>query len=218
MEVPGKIGSPRANLPALFIRMHPFDVSPTDASGLAVRVRALLDTGASVSSVPMWLLYRMGASVDKGSRYEVFGASGGFYAYKAKIGVEIEHNEGWLDIGVISVIVPDTEWSRNPRFRLPFLLGRGAFSTSSTCASASPKRRCGSTESADGRRPARRHDDVACAGPRNPHMPDAECHGAPRLQPAQEAIPVPKRFNGQPGAAVQWQATPQRTAGSSSTR
>ena len=140
MEVPRRIGSPRAIMPVLFIRMRPFDVDPADAGSLAVLAKALLDTGASVSSVPMWLLYKMGAVVDKGSRHEVFGASGSFYAYKAKIGVEIEHNEGWLDIGVINVVVPDTEWSRDPEFHLPLLLGRrGFFNKFDMCISESQK-------------------------------------------------------------------------------
>lgn len=140
MEVPGKIGSPRANLPALFIRMRPFDVNPAGASGRDVRTKALLDTGASVSLAPMWSIYQMGVTLDKGSRHEVFGPSGSFYVYDTEIGVEIDDNEGWLDIGVISAVVPDTEWSRDPKFRLPFLLGRqGFFDKFDMCISESQK-------------------------------------------------------------------------------
>ena len=121
MEVLAEKGPSHAAMPVLFIRMRPFGIDPADAGGRTVRAKALLDTGASVSSVPMWSLDQMGIAADKGSRQEVFGPSSGFHAYDVKIGVEVEHNEGWLDIGAINVIVPDTEWSRDPRFRIPFL-------------------------------------------------------------------------------------------------
>ena len=87
----------------------------------------MLDTGATVSSVPMWLLRRLGISVDEGSRLTVFGAGGDFDAHGVEIGAGIEHNRGWLDIGVVDALVPDTARSRDPKFRLPFLLGRRGF-------------------------------------------------------------------------------------------
>ena len=127
MEVPAETGWSLANVPALFIRLRPFDVDPADVGKRAVRAKAMLDTGASVSSVPMWSLDRLGIAVDKESKHAVFGPSNSFHAYNIKIGVEIEHGEGWLDIGVISAVSPDTEQSRDPRFRIPFLLGRRGF-------------------------------------------------------------------------------------------
>lgn len=87
----------------------------------------MLDTGASASSVPLWSLDQMGITADKKSRQMVFGAGGPFPAYVAKIGLEIEHDEKWLDIGVVSALVPDTKWSADPRYQLPFLLGRCGF-------------------------------------------------------------------------------------------
>ena len=127
MEVPAETGWSLANMPALVVRLRPFDVSPADVGDCTIYAKAMLDTGASVSSVPMWSLDKMGITVDKKSRHAVFGPSDRFYAYNIKIGVEIEHGKGWLDIGVINAIAPDTEQSRDPRFRIPFLLGRRGF-------------------------------------------------------------------------------------------
>lgn len=140
MEVPAEGGPSRASSPALFIRIRPFNLGPADASNCMVQAIALLDTGASLSLVPMWSLDKMGIVADEGSRRAVFGPSDAFYAYRIKIGVEIEHDEGWLDIGVISAVVPDTKWSRDPRFHIPFLLGRrGFFDKFDMCISESQK-------------------------------------------------------------------------------
>ena len=101
---------------------------------------AVLDTGATVSSVPMWLLEQLGISVDEGSRRTVFGAGGDFDAHAVKVGVEIDHNNGWFDIGVVDALAPDTPQSRDPKFRLPFLLGRrGFFDRFDTCFSESER-------------------------------------------------------------------------------
>ena len=140
VEVPGEAGSSPAPMPALPIRMRPFDTDPTDFVKRMVQADAMLDTGASVSSVPMWSLDRLGIAVDKKTRQPVFGPSGGYHAYDVKIGAEIEHSEGWLDIGAISVLVPDTEQSRDPAFHIPFLLGRrGFFDKFDMCISESQK-------------------------------------------------------------------------------
>ena len=101
---------------------------------------AVLDTGATVSSVPMWLLEQLGISVDEGSRRTVFGAGGDFDAHAVKVGVEIDHNNGWFDIGVVDALAPDPTQSRDPKFRLPFLLGRrGFFDRFDTCFSESER-------------------------------------------------------------------------------
>lgn len=140
MEIPAETGPSHASSPAIFIRIRPFNIDPADARNCMVQAKALLDTGASVSSVPMWSLDKMGIVVDEGSRRAVFGPSDAFYAYDIKIGVEIEHNEGWLDIGIISAVVPDTKQSHDPRFRIPFLLGRrGFFDKFDMCISESQK-------------------------------------------------------------------------------
>ena len=173
MEVPAEKGQSLAAMPALFIRMRPLGVDPAYAGGRTDQPKALLDTGASVSSVPMWSLDQMGIAPDKGSRQEVFGPSSGFHAYDVKIGAEVEHNEGWLDIGAMSASCPTRSGPAILGFTSRSYSAGGAFSTSSTCASASHKRRCGSEESADGRSPARRRDDAGCAGLRFAHAPEA---------------------------------------------
>ena len=86
-------------------------------------------------------------------------------AYGTRIGIEIKHDMGWLDIGVVDALVPDTARSRNPGRHLLFWWGGGAFSTSSTRASASRSRRCGSAGSAGGRAPAYKRDYACRARP-----------------------------------------------------
>ena len=113
--------------PALPIRVRRPDASPSSPGIHAVRADGVLDTGATVSFVPLWSLEQMDITADKGSRRMVLGAGGPFPAYVAKIGLEIEHDEEWLDIGVVSALVPDTKWSADPKFHIPFLLGRRGF-------------------------------------------------------------------------------------------
>ena len=140
VEVPGESGPTFAPLPALFIRMRPVGVNPADAGDRMVRADAMLDTGASASFVPMWSLDRLGTAVDKGTRREVLGPSGYFHAYDVEFEAEIEHDEGWFDVGVMNALTPDTERSRDPRFRFPFLLGRrGFFNNYDMCISESQK-------------------------------------------------------------------------------
>ena len=140
VEVPGETGPSLVPVPALLIRMRPAGADPAGAGGRTVQAVAMLDTGASASTVPMWPLNRLGIAVDKGTRQAVLGPSGKFYAYEAKFGGEIEHDEGWLDVGVIDALTPDTEWSRDPKFGLPFLLGRrGFFNKFDMCISESQK-------------------------------------------------------------------------------
>ena len=86
-------------------------------------------------------------------------------AYGTRIGIEIKHDMGWLDIGVVDALVPDTARSRNPGRHLLFWWGGGAFSTSSARASASRSRRCGSAGSAGGRAPAYKRDYACRARP-----------------------------------------------------
>ena len=69
----------------------------------------------------------MGIPIDENTKRQVFGASGMFESYGAKIGVEIRLDKHWHDIGVINVHSPDTEWSRDPRAHLPFIPGLHGF-------------------------------------------------------------------------------------------
>ena len=138
MRLPGGAGSSRSLMPALFIRIRPLGVDLPCSDDLVVKATAVLDTGASVSSIPMWSLDQLGIAVDKGTRRMAFGVQGDFQAYGTRIGIEIEHDMGWLDIGVVDALVPDTARSRDPDFHLPFLLGRrGFFDKFDTCISES---------------------------------------------------------------------------------
>ena len=113
--------------PALPIRVRPPGTAPSSPDIRAVRADGVLDTGATVSFVPLWSLRRLGITADKGSRQMVLGAGGPFPAYVAKIGLEFRHRNRWLDIGVVSALAPDTKWSADPKFQIPFLLGRRGF-------------------------------------------------------------------------------------------
>ena len=102
--------------------------------GKVVQARSVMDTGANVSAVPMWAAEQMGIALDKESMQEAFGASGTFEAYRVKINVEVKMGGRWVDIGTVEALVPDTEPSRDPASRVPFLLGRiGFFDKYSAC-------------------------------------------------------------------------------------
>ena len=53
VEVPGEAKPSLAPMPALGIRMRPFDADSLVSGNRTIRADAMLDTGASVSSVPM---------------------------------------------------------------------------------------------------------------------------------------------------------------------
>ena len=102
--------------------------------GKVVQARGVMDTGANVSAVPMWAARRLGIVLNKESRQPAFGASGTFEAYRVKINVEAKLGGRWVDIGIVAALVPDTEPSRDPASRVPFLLGRiGFFDKYSAC-------------------------------------------------------------------------------------
>ena len=110
--------------------------SPRAAAGgkEVMRARGVMDTGANVSAVPMWAARRLGIALNKESRQPAFGASGTFEAYRVKINVEAKLGGRWVDIGIVAALVPDTEPSRDPASRVPFLLGRiGFFDKYSAC-------------------------------------------------------------------------------------
>lgn len=87
----------------------------------------LLDTGAKVSAVPIWLLQRQGVPLDEGTRRIICGISGPLWAYSAGVGMGILCRGSWLDIGMSDVLVPDTPWSRDPSAHYPPLLGLNGF-------------------------------------------------------------------------------------------
>ena len=110
--------------PAVMISVR----NPSAATGAgAVHARGLLDTGASVSSIPMWAAEQLGIALDEESLRLAFSATGGFEAYRVKIGLNAKIGGAWTSIGVVKALVPDTEPSRSPDSKVPFLLGRDGF-------------------------------------------------------------------------------------------
>ena len=87
----------------------------------------MIDTGASVSALPLWAVWYLGIAVGKESAKPAFSASGKFTAYGTRVGMEVMHDGKWVDIGVIDALAPDTPLSRDPSANLPFLLGRNGF-------------------------------------------------------------------------------------------
>ena len=119
-----------------------------------VRARGLLDTGAWVSSMPMWAAEQLGIALDKGALQPAFNASGRFEAYRVKIKVDTKIGDVWTGIGVVQALIPDTEPSRRPDSRVPFLLGRdGFFDKYSACFDEADRtawlRRVGGSAAAD---------------------------------------------------------------------
>ena len=126
MPSPKGAGLVSARRPALLVRPRHPDSAP-GADEHDDRVDGLLDTGADVPAVPMWLLEQLGIPIDGGARCMIYSASGPLWAHGAKMGMEIQCNGPWLDIGAVNVIVPDTPWSRDPSVRRPILLGLNGF-------------------------------------------------------------------------------------------
>ena len=119
-------GLASARLPALPVRLRP----PNSAPGPGERdhqADGQLGTGANTSAVPMWLIDQLGIQIDKKTRRKIYGISGPLWAYSTELGMEIQCDGPWLDIGVSEVLVPDTMWSRDPDVPHPLLLGLNGF-------------------------------------------------------------------------------------------
>ena len=129
---PGDAGNATTLAPIVLINVrNPGAISDSEQ---VVQARGVMDTGANVSAVPMWAAEQLGIALNKESRQPAFGASGTFEAYRVKINVEAKLGGRWVDIGTVAALVPDTEPSRDPASRVPFLLGRiGFFDKYSAC-------------------------------------------------------------------------------------
>lgn len=92
-----------------------------------VRANALLDTGAQKSAVPLWALDAIGMIPKDGTKSRVMSAAGWVDAYAATVGMEIQYGGKWFDMGAVGAFSLNTEWSRSPDMRVPFLLGRTGF-------------------------------------------------------------------------------------------
>ena len=126
--------------PAVLVQVRHHDRKPWTDASFKVQLHGIIDSGADASVVPMWALRDLGTTVDEGSRRSVYGVAGLLHAYSAKIGLEIKYGRKWLDMGTVDVSVPDTEWSRDPSFAWPFILGLDDFfSRFDVCISHSKK-------------------------------------------------------------------------------
>lgn len=122
----GGTGLTSVRRPALVVIPRPANSAP-GLTGHGFVADGLLDTGADRPAMPMWLLQQQGIPIYKDTRRIIYSASGPFWAYSAKVGMEIQIHDAWFDIGVSDVLVPDTQWSRDPSARRPLLLGLDGF-------------------------------------------------------------------------------------------
>lgn len=115
-----------ARLPALMIRPRPAGTLPGPPKHV-IQALGQLDTGATSSAVPIWLLRRLGIPLDKKTLRQIYTVSGKLWAYSVRLGMEIQCGGPWFDIGEADVLAPDTPRSRDPAARYPILLGLSGF-------------------------------------------------------------------------------------------
>ena len=113
-------------VPAALIRVRATGM-PSASEGCEMKAHGVLDTGASRTLVPLWVLYKLGVAVDERSKFKVLSATGWTVVYRAEIELAIFHGGAWIDLGSTEVVSPDTEVSRDPEQGLPILLGRSSF-------------------------------------------------------------------------------------------
>lgn len=113
--------------PFALIRASAPDARAAGGMPNEVRAHAVLDTGAATTMVPVWALRDMGVELDEGTKTKVAGATGWAEAYRARVDLELFYGSEWIGLGSVTVLSPDTEWSRHRRHNLPFLLGRDGF-------------------------------------------------------------------------------------------
>lgn len=114
-----------AMLPALRVRARLHDRMPWAASTVKVHAHGIIDSGAVTTAVPMWILDKLGIAAE--AMAPAYSASGHFHTYRARIGMEINHDGRWQDLGAIDVLAPDTEGSRDRRSGWHPLLGLDGF-------------------------------------------------------------------------------------------
>ena len=107
------------------------DRAPWAADAVKANTPGAIDSGVCTTAVPRRKLEKMG--IVEGSMASGYGASGHFYAHKAKIGTEIYHDGRWQDLGAVEAIAPDTEESRNTGSGHPLLGLAGFFDRLGVC-------------------------------------------------------------------------------------
>ena len=128
MQLPTADGSvAQAPAPAVPIRLqNPMAATLPDAPNV-VRGRGMIATGAARSCVPMWAVQELGIVPSDEDKEHASGAGGRVDAYRVRVRIEAWIGGRWLDMGVVTALSPDTEWSRRGGGSPPFLLGRDGF-------------------------------------------------------------------------------------------
>lgn len=120
-------GNPAILAPAIpIIVRNPLERDLPDVSNV-VRAMAIVDTGATRSSIPMWAALQLGIVRDGDVKRPAFGVGGRLVGYRKEIGIKAWIGSSWLDAGISTALVPDTKRSRNKSGGQPFLLGRDGF-------------------------------------------------------------------------------------------
>ena len=92
MRVPAAGGGLVATArPALWVRTRPHDHAPWATGTVEVYAFGMIDSGAFVTAVPMWMLDKLGIAAGERTEVSAYGASGQLRAYKTMIGMEISH-------------------------------------------------------------------------------------------------------------------------------
>lgn len=118
--------------PAVLVQAVPIIVRNPSAGTLSdasniVRGKAIVDTGATRASVPLWAALDLGIVKEEDAKMSAFGVGGRLDGYRAEIGINAWIGNQWLDVGVVTALIPDTKRSRSPSAGQPFLLGRNGF-------------------------------------------------------------------------------------------
>ena len=116
-----------ADRAAVKVRARRSDCAAHSTGAPVFQGSGILDSGASMSAVPLWLVRKLGIPVDEESKRTMYSASDRFEAFEVDIGMDMRYGGRWLDMGAIRVVVPDTARSRDQGFQCPILLGLDGF-------------------------------------------------------------------------------------------
>ena len=112
--------------PAIPIRVWNPAVALPDDSDMVLSM-TVIDTGATMPSVPMWGVQEMGIALSEDDKHPAFGVGWKMDAYHVQLRTEAWIGRYWVDMDVVTALSPDTEWSRRRDANPPFLLGRDGF-------------------------------------------------------------------------------------------
>ena len=75
----------------------------------------------------MWAVLELGITLSEENKQHAFGVGWRMDAYRVQVGIEAWIGGRWFDMGIVSALPPDTEWSRSESGNPPILLGRDGF-------------------------------------------------------------------------------------------